>query len=162
MIYEAIDRWNDPNTYLEHHGVKGMKWGVRHDNPNYSAEQRKRDKSVYGRSGVRRINKRMNKGDSILAARSKEASRIHNARRASTYSGMVGSVAGGVGGAIAGYAISNAVLKKYGTGDPQTDMMIKGVVSAGSFSLGQALGRVGTRSATMVAGGYSPTKFRYS
>ena len=29
MIYEAIDRWNSPS--LEHHGVKGMKWGVRHD-----------------------------------------------------------------------------------------------------------------------------------
>jgi len=30
MYYEAIDRWNSPNSYLEHHGVKGMKWGVRH------------------------------------------------------------------------------------------------------------------------------------
>lgn len=29
MIYEAIDYWNSPS--LEHHGVKGMKWGVRHD-----------------------------------------------------------------------------------------------------------------------------------
>ena len=27
MIYEAIDLWNSPS--LEHHGVKGMKWGVR-------------------------------------------------------------------------------------------------------------------------------------
>ena len=27
MIYEGIDRWN--STSLEHHGVKGMKWGVR-------------------------------------------------------------------------------------------------------------------------------------
>lgn len=29
MHYEAIDRWN--SIYLEHYGVKGMKWGVRHD-----------------------------------------------------------------------------------------------------------------------------------
>lgn len=31
MYYEAIDRWNDSELYLDHHGVKGMKWGVRHD-----------------------------------------------------------------------------------------------------------------------------------
>lgn len=31
MYYEAIDLWNSPDPYLEHHGVKGMKWGVRHD-----------------------------------------------------------------------------------------------------------------------------------
>lgn len=29
MNYIAIDLWNSP--YLDHHGVKGMKWGVRHD-----------------------------------------------------------------------------------------------------------------------------------
>ena len=27
MIYEGIDEWNSP--YIEHYGVKGMKWGVR-------------------------------------------------------------------------------------------------------------------------------------
>lgn len=29
MIYEGIDYWNSPS--LMHYGVKGMKWGVRHD-----------------------------------------------------------------------------------------------------------------------------------
>ena len=47
--------------YLMHHGVKGMKWGVRKDpNPNYSSEQQRRDYQVYGKSGVRRINRNMN------------------------------------------------------------------------------------------------------
>lgn len=32
MIYEAIDRWNTPS--LLHYGVKGMKWGIRHDRQN--------------------------------------------------------------------------------------------------------------------------------
>lgn len=34
MIYEAIDRWNSPDSYLEHFGVKGMKWGVRKYRPS--------------------------------------------------------------------------------------------------------------------------------
>lgn len=32
IIYKAIDHWNSPT--LAHHGVKGMKWGVRHDQYN--------------------------------------------------------------------------------------------------------------------------------
>ena len=146
---------------LYHHGVKGMKWGVRKDNPNYSSEQRSRDKGVYGRGGVARINRSMNKGDSISSARSKEANRIYKHRRAGVTLGKVGSVAGGVAGAVVGYKASQMVLKKYGTGDAYTDMLIKGAVTAGAYRMSTTLGRVGGQSVGMISGGYSPSKFRY-
>ena len=127
-----------PNE-LNHHGVKGMKWGVR-KNENYSADQRKRDKGIYGSGGVRRINRSMNKGHSISSARSKEAGRIYKYRRMGTALGSVGGAVGGVGGAIAGFKVSRKVLSKYGTGDPTMDMFASGAVAMG---------------------GYNPSKFRY-
>ena len=147
--------------FLIHYGVKGMKWGVRHDNPNYSSEQRKRDRSIYGRGGVRRINRRMNKGSGILGARSKEADRIYRHRRAGVYTGKAGSIVGGVGGAVIGYKAANAVLKKYGTGDPSVDRTISLAVSLGVSSAASSLGRSGGQSLAMITGGYSPSKFRY-
>lgn len=176
------------NNELKHHGIKGMKWGVRKyqnmdgtytragidrygyrnarvsgrmPNANYSNEQRLRDRNVYGRGGVRRINKSMNSGMNISAARSKEANRIYKHRRIGVTAGQVGSVAGGVAGAVAGYALSNKALQKYGTGDPMTDMMIKSVVASGTFQVGKMLGRYGGQSIGMLSGGYSPKKFRY-
>ena len=70
---------------LVHYGVLGMKWGVRkHSNANrdsilsskrktdwnshYKEIDRKVDKSIYGKGGVKRINKRMNKGQSYKKA----------------------------------------------------------------------------------------------
>ena len=40
MIYEGIDRWNSP--YIEHHGVKGMKWGVRKAYHNFQSRRYRR------------------------------------------------------------------------------------------------------------------------
>ena len=52
MHYEAIDRWN--SMYLEHYGVKGMKWGVRHD-ARRDAKEYARAKVYYGKgAGTRR------------------------------------------------------------------------------------------------------------
>lgn len=67
-----------PPGELVHYGVKGMHWGVRKNTPtnsNYSVGQRQYDKKNYGHGGVKRINRRMNKGDNIDVARKKESSR---------------------------------------------------------------------------------------
>lgn len=145
---------------LTHHGVKGMKWGVRHDNPNYSKEQRARDRAVYGRGGVRRINNSMNKGTSISGARSREADRINRHRNISRTVRSIGGTIGGIGGAVGGYYAANAILKKYGTGDPTTDFLIKSTVASGSYKAGQMLGRYGGETIGMISGGYNPNKYR--
>lgn len=67
------------DSYLMHYGVLGMKWGVHKSrnayNTNYSNKQRKHDRAVYGERAERRINRKMNEGYDISAARSIESNR---------------------------------------------------------------------------------------
>ena len=58
---------------LVHYGVKGMKWGIRRaeQNSNYTQNQRSADKKTVGNRGVKKINKRMNKGETHPVARKK-------------------------------------------------------------------------------------------
>lgn len=160
-------------NYLMHYGVKGQKWGVRrYQNEdgsytaagkkrradNYSDEQYQRDKRVYGSFGAKRINKRMLNGESISSARSAEASRIANAREAGKYAGYAGQVLGGVGGLVGSKYVAK-LLANYNPvfSSPEAQAMI----SAGTVAAGTALGKYAGRSAAMLAGGYSPKKWRY-
>ena len=81
---------------LYHFGVKGMKWGVRkkRDKPSkaelnkpndrYRSSQRAIDRLSYGKKGVERINRRMNKGQSHFRASTTES--IQRAAKASVAS----------------------------------------------------------------------------
>ena len=152
---------------LSHHGVKGMKWGVRKNNYNskYSSEQRLRDRTVYGSGGVRRINKSMNKGHSISSARSKEASRINSARNRARIAGQAGKTVGQIGGAIGGYYGSKFIVAALKTkvsalNDPTVELAVRAAIAGGASSVSTQLGRYGGRSAAMVISGYSPKKYR--
>lgn len=55
-----------------------MRWGVRKkpdDSPNarYSARRRAEDQQIYGKGGVKRINRRLNKGQKLAKAQQNEA-----------------------------------------------------------------------------------------
>ena len=77
--------YDDDQPELYHFGIKGMKWGVRRaerkahkeelnkPNASYGKSQRSADRSVYGKGGVRRINRRMNKGQSHFKAQVNES-----------------------------------------------------------------------------------------
>lgn len=92
---------------LYHFGVKGMKWGVRkkRDKPNtdYTSRQRVTDRAIFGKKGVKHINRRMNKGQSHFRAATTEM-----ISQAATTS--VGSLAAG-GLAVASTPEGRAIMK---------------------------------------------------
>lgn len=100
---------------LAHYGVPGMKWGKRKSrNADYSDQQRKRDAQVYGRGGVKRINKAMNEGDKIGVARGAEKTRRDRTIAKNPYARQVGKIAGaGVGVVAMNVGISAAKKAAY-------------------------------------------------
>jgi hypothetical protein len=123
--------------YIAHHGILGMKWGIRryqnkdgtlteagkrHYHPNYLDRQRRQDKALYGQRGVERINKRMYQGYSILGARHYEAARKERKRK----------IAEGAA-AVAGLGAS-AFGVMYGVSPEFRNTVNQGVMAAGKYA----------------------------
>ena len=108
-------------NFLEHYGVLGMKWGrtkadgnsavPKGRNKDYSGNQRKRDRQIYGAGGTRRVNKKMNKGDSISVARGDEKTRRDRVMSKNKYARQGGKVAGAVGGVVLANVAMSGVRK---------------------------------------------------
>lgn len=101
------------NNELEHYGVKGMRWGHRKNNynKNYTYSQRRQDQSTYGRRGEKRINKEMNRGAKIKAARSYEKTRRDKVLGTNKYYRQVGKMLGGGAAGLGGFLLSRQVAK---------------------------------------------------
>jgi hypothetical protein len=173
---------------LMHHGVKGQKWGVRHDTNNYSQKQFNRDKGVYGLATAKRFRKKMqDQNQSIQGLRSKEAERIAGFRKAAKIGGVVGAVGGAVGGYFAGKAFEEHGVKPLtnkmdsesfkmfysGISKNQKTSRIIGVGSEalktisdigffkyGTAAVGAFASKPATEAAIMAIGGYSPRKLK--
>ena len=156
---------------IYHHGILGQKWGRRRfrnedgtltaaGKERYSSEQYKRDKSVYGLTGANRIQRNVNKkGDSVSAARSKEARRIGTARKSATVASRVGSIAGSAAGGIGAYLLTNKLLGSK-IGDPNIAQIVSIGAATAATTIGGLLGKVSMRDATMLASGYNPNRYR--
>lgn len=91
-------------SYLAHYGVPGMKWGVRKEQAStYKDSQVKRDISMYGKSGARKINKYMLKGDTYQTARHKMGHKRYKQASVRKAVGGILNVIGGLG--VWGYNI---------------------------------------------------------
>ena len=175
----------EKDDFLAHYGVEGMRWGQRKTelstpNPNYSADQRKRDKQVYGRGGVKRVNKNLNKGDSISTARGSEKLRRDKVLGRNKYVRQGGKVAGAVGGVVlanvglnvlskaassrVGRSFANKLLGSGGGSALNSAILVmntpavRAVASTGAAYAGQMMAGDIAVSINTRAGGYDPNR----
>ena len=128
MIYEAIDIWNSPS--LEHHGVKGMKWGVRKTYHNVMAkyyrkaavraENRANRFKQNGKNGIYWVSENEAKEGAAIAKIDKKnfekkAKEHENWKDKGLSKGQKIAIGVGVGAAVAvGVGVGAYVLKKNG------------------------------------------------
>lgn len=90
---------DNKEDYIEHFGIKGMKWGVRKKqseskNKNYTSYKRYNDYVKYGNRGVKRINRSMNKGKTYEQASKHEQNHQRVMKLAASGVAILGSPAG--------------------------------------------------------------------
>ena len=145
-----------------HYGVKGMRWGFSKQkiNADYTPKQRDRDKALYGRGGVRRINKRLNDGGSLTGSRSREVARRNEVVSRNFYLRNGGNIVGTAKG-------QNAMAKVIGSNGAMQVNNILNRSDVGVYAkyiLGSAIGSklVGDAavSANMTIGGYDPRRHK--
>jgi hypothetical protein len=100
------------DDFVEHHGVKGMHWGVRRQqriaarNKHYRKNLKVKDLSnayaTYGKGGVKRISKNVDKGYSLSESKALETRRSERNKKIAKAAKTAGIAAASLG---AGYAV---------------------------------------------------------
>lgn len=112
------------DNYIEHHGVLGMKWGVRKErraaavrarNKHYRKNLKVKDLSnaysTYGKGGVKRISKNVDKGYSLSESKALESRRRERNKKIAKAAKTIGIAAASLGAGYAVGTVARGVLK---------------------------------------------------